>query len=232
MAGKSARLKQRPDSRFPEYTMTGDYIAHYREYGYAVVENLFRREEVAELAAAFDRVYAEALKHPGSYRHQNVFFRITNDARLGRMVRLVQWPSYFDVTLDRCRIDPRTVEILAPHIGPDLKQIINQLHWKPPGAAMAEFGYHQDVRFRRPRSAFRDLPGAYVQTGIAIDPHVAGNGCMRVVPGSHLMGELPLGGTSAILHQRANQAGLRRVGIDPGPAGDLVLAPRHMALRH
>ena len=35
----------------------------------------------------------------------------------------------------RMRRDPRWLAILAPLIGSDIKQIINQLHWKPPGAA-------------------------------------------------------------------------------------------------
>ena len=47
--------------------------------------------------------------------------------------------------------------MLAPLIGPDLKQIINQMHWKPPGGEMVEFGFHQDARFRKPRHAYRDL---------------------------------------------------------------------------
>ena len=113
-------------------------------------------DEIAELAAAFDRIWREGLRHPESFRHGNVFYRIAETQRLGRVVRYMQWPSYIDPVLDRFRQDPRMLAIVAPLLGVDLKQIINQMHWKPPGAAMAEFGYHQDIRFRRPRSAYRD----------------------------------------------------------------------------
>ena len=212
--------------------MAGDYLEQYREHGYAVVRGVFRVEEVAELAAAFDRVYAQGLTYRASYRHQNLFFRLADDAGIGRVVRLVQWPSYFDATLDRIRLDRRLLEILTPLIGTNLKQIINQLHWKPPGASTGEFGYHQDIRFRRPRTAFRNLPASYVQTGIAIDPHGPENGCMRVVPGSQRLGELPLGGATAILGQRAIDDELRRVGIDPAGLVDLVMAPGDVALWH
>jgi ectoine hydroxylase-related dioxygenase (phytanoyl-CoA dioxygenase family) len=212
--------------------MVGDTLEQYREHGYAVVSGVFGTKEVAELAAAFDHVYAEGLRHRASYRHQNVFFRLANDPKRGRIVRLVQWPSYFNATLDRFRLDRRLLEILAPLIGTDLKQIINQLHWKPPGAAIAEFGYHQDIRFRRPRTAFRNLPASYVQLGIAVDPHRPDTGCMRLVPGSHRLGELPLGGTGPILDQRASDAELRRVAIDPSTLVDLVLAPGDVALWH
>src|SRR3546814_9544925 len=56
-------------------------------------------------------------------------------------MRISDWSS------DVCSsdLDPRLLEILAPLLGGDLKQIINQLHWKPPGAR-AEFGFHQDSR--------------------------------------------------------------------------------------
>jgi ectoine hydroxylase-related dioxygenase (phytanoyl-CoA dioxygenase family) len=143
----------------------------------------------------------------------------------------VQWPSYFDATLDRFRLDRRLMEIVAPLIGTDLKQIINQLHWKSPGSS-GEFGYHQDIRFRRPRSAFRDLAASYVQTGIAVDAHGPENGCMRVIPGSHRLGELALGGAGSILDQRAVDDELRRVGIDPTKLVDVVLHPGDVALWH
>jgi hypothetical protein len=121
--------------------------------------------------------------------------------------------------------------VLAPLIGSDLKQIINQLHWKPAGSS-GEFGYHQDIRFRRPRSAFRDLAASYVQTGIAVDAHGPENGCMRVIPGSHRLSELTLGGCGPILDQRAVDEELRRAGIDPANLVDLVLQPGDLALWH
>ncbi|HEX9836283.1 MAG TPA: phytanoyl-CoA dioxygenase family protein, partial [Alphaproteobacteria bacterium] len=83
--------------------MTQDYLDQYRERGYAVVPGVFSAAEVAELARAFDRVRETALAHPRSWRHKNVLFRTARDARLGRIVRLVQWPSYFDAVLQRTR---------------------------------------------------------------------------------------------------------------------------------
>src|SRR3546814_15052582 len=91
------------------------------------------------------------------------------------------WPAWIDPALERVRRDPRLLEILAPLIGRDLKQIINQLHWKPPGAR-AEFGFHQDSRSRRPREAYRAPARSYVQTGSAADPNSAANGARAVGP--------------------------------------------------
>ena len=212
--------------------LADDHVAAYREHGFAVVRGVFRAEEIGELAAAFDEVHAQGTALGASYRHQNVLFRLAEDERLGRVLRLVQWPSYFSATLDRFRTDRRMLDILAPLIGTDLKQIINQMHWKTPGAAKGEFGYHQDIRFRRPRSAFRDLPRSYVQTGIAIDPHRPENGCMRIAPGSHRLGELPFAEVGPILEQKAHEDELHRLGIDPAGLVDLVLDPGDVALWH
>ena len=93
-------------------------------------------------------------------------------------MRMVQWPSYHQPALDAVRLDSRFVDLLEPLIGRNLKQIINQIHWKAPGS-LGDFAWHQDSRFRRPASAYRNLATSYVQTGLAIDPHTAESGCMR-----------------------------------------------------
>ncbi|HTO84983.1 MAG TPA: phytanoyl-CoA dioxygenase family protein, partial [Methylomirabilota bacterium] len=100
-------------------------MIQYQRQGYAVVKGVFAPEEVAELAAAFHRLHAQALQHPKSYRHGNLLYRLGRDADLGRIVRLVQWPSYVDPVLDRFRLDRRILDIVAPLAGDSLKQIIN-----------------------------------------------------------------------------------------------------------
>ncbi|MGH7090794.1 MAG: phytanoyl-CoA dioxygenase family protein, partial [Stellaceae bacterium] len=159
-------------------------LAQYRKQGYAVVRGFFAPDEVAAVASAFDRHWREGLAHRASFRHGNLFYRQGKDPRLGKILRLVQWPSYVDPALEAVRRDPRWLALLRPLLGGDVKQIINQLHWKPPGAAAAEFAFHQDVRFRRPREAYRNLEAAYVQTGLAIDRHTPESGAMRLLPGS------------------------------------------------
>jgi ectoine hydroxylase-related dioxygenase (phytanoyl-CoA dioxygenase family) len=122
--------------------------------------------------------------------------------------------------------------ILEPLIGRDLKQIINQMHWKPPGAAMTEFGFHQDSRSRRPREAFRDLANSYVQTGIAIDPHTTENGAMVICPGSHRLGELPFDPSKPSMETALDPADLKRLGVDTANTKVLELNPGDLALWH
>jgi ectoine hydroxylase-related dioxygenase (phytanoyl-CoA dioxygenase family) len=205
-------------------------LAHYQAEGYAVLRRVFDAAEVAAMAAAFDRQWAQGMAHRASFRHGNLLYRLGTDPALGKIVRLVQWPSYGDPVLEAVRRDRRFFAILEPLIGRDVKQIINQLHWKPPGASAAEFAFHQDARFRRPRSAYRNLATSYVQTGIAIDAHRAGNGAMRLYPGSHRLGEKELAGGRPVLDQAMADDRLRAAGLDPAKLVDLEMEPGDVAL--
>ena len=223
MTPASAPDLARPDA-------LADVLTSYEANGYAVLRGAFGAEDVAALRDAFDRHWAKGLELGASYRHGNLHYRLGRDPRLGPIVRMVQWPSYGDAVLARYRTDARIFALLEPLLGGDLKQIINQLHWKPPGAAAAEFAFHQDVRFRRPRSAYRNLAQSYVQTGIALDRHSAESGAMRVYPGSHLLGEVDLAIAGRVMDGAMADESLRRVGLDPARIVDLELEPGDLAL--
>src|SRR4051794_25563732 len=167
-------------------------LAHYWREGYAVVRGFFSTSEIDEIAAATDQLEAEGERHGRCFRHGNLFYNVARESDGSEpLVRMVQWPSYHQPVLNAVRLDTRFAELLEPLIGADLKQIINQIHWKVPGS-LGDFAWHQDSHFRRPSSAYRNLATAYVQTGIAIDPHTRESGCMRIIPRSHLGGELDM----------------------------------------
>jgi ectoine hydroxylase-related dioxygenase (phytanoyl-CoA dioxygenase family) len=198
--------------------------------GFTVVRGVFTADEVAELAAAFDRIHAEGMRLQGSFRHKNVFFQQAADANLGKILRMVQWPSYIDDVLNRFRLHERLHRILEPITGGNVKQIINQMHWKAPGAAQTAFGYHQDIWFRRPRDAYRDPETAYVQTGLAIDPHRIENGPMMFYPGSHRMGELTLPDCGRVMDRPLSDDDLTAFGLDPANAVPLLMEPGDLGL--
>ncbi len=207
-----------------------DYLEHYRRDGFAIVRGVFGAAEVAEIAAAFDAIRAAGLRLGRSFRDRNLLFRLSEDANLGKTLRMVQWPAYANAVLDRYRTDPRIFEIVRPLIGRDVKQIINQMHWKPPGAAQNSFGFHQDIWFRRPRAAYRNTATAYVQTAIAVDPHRTDNGAMVFCPGSHRRGELSLDGDGRVMERDMTADDLRRIGIAADATVPLALEPGDVAL--
>jgi ectoine hydroxylase-related dioxygenase (phytanoyl-CoA dioxygenase family) len=204
-------------------------LTHYWREGYAIVRGFFDRDEVAEIAATTEQLYAEGVAHGRSFRHGNLFYDIAAGASGEPLVRVVQWPSYHQRVLNRVRLDTRFAELVEPLIGGDLKQIINQVHWKAPGA-LGDFAWHQDSRSRRPASAFRDLATAYVQTGLAIDPHRPESGCMRFIPRSHLRGDLGMDCSTKALGTAPTDAALEAVGLSASDAIDLLLEPGDLAL--
>jgi ectoine hydroxylase-related dioxygenase (phytanoyl-CoA dioxygenase family) len=206
-----------------------DYLSAYLQDGYAIIRGLFSAAEIAEIGAAADQVYAEGVAHGRSFRHANLFYNVAADADGKPLVRMAQWPSYHQPVLNRVRLDPRIASLLEPLIGGDLKQIINQIHWKAPGS-LGEFAWHQDSRSRRPASAYRNLADSYVQTGLAIDPHGPQSGGMRFIPGSHLRGDLGMDCSKKALGAAMTGHALEAIGFSEGDAVDLVLDPGDLAL--
>ena len=204
-------------------------LAHYRREGYAVMRGFFSAEEIGEISAAADQVHAEGVKHGRSFRHGNLFYNVAAGQDGGPLVRMVQWPSYHQPVLNRVRLDTRVARLLEPLIGRNLKQIINQVHWKVPGS-LGDFAWHQDSRSRRPASAFRNLATSYVQTGIAIDPHTPESGCLRFIPRSHLGGDLGMDCSKKALGTAMSDTTLDAMDLSASDAVDLILEPGDLAL--
>ena len=163
-----------------------DSIAEcFHQHGYAVIKNVFSAAEVAELKCAADRAKQQGLKVGRPFRHGNLGYWIKDDPCIGTNVIGMQWPSYEEPVLELHRRDPRMLTFLEPLIGRNIRQIVNQLHWKTPGSTFA-VSFHRDRINRRPVAAFRALATSYVQTASVIDPMTADNGALLVVPGSHL----------------------------------------------
>jgi hypothetical protein len=205
-------------------------LAHYWREGYAIVPGFFDRNELDEIGAALDQLYAEGVAHGRCFRHGNLFYNVAREHDGSEpLVRMVQWPSYHQPVLNTVRLDSRFAGLLDPLIGSDLKQVINQVHWKAPGS-LGDFAWHQDSRFRRPETAFRNLATAYVQTGLAIDPHTPESGCMRIIPRSHLRGNLDMDCSKKALGAAMTDDALEAVGLSDADAIDLLLEPGDLAL--
>lgn len=216
--------------RSHERTGVNTDLAHYWRDGYAVVRGFFDPAEIHEISGALDQLYGEGVAHGRCFRHGNLFYNVAREREGSEpLVRMVQWPSYHQPVLDRVRLDSRFAELLRPLIGSDLKQIINQVHWKAPGS-LGDFAWHQDSRFRRPASAYRNLATAYVQTGLAIDPHTRESGCMRFIPRSHLGGDLEMDSSHRAMGTAMSDEALTQVGLSEADAVDVLLEPGDLAL--
>lgn len=209
--------------------MSADCLESYKRDGYAIVRGFFDADEVAAIAVAADQIHAEGVRHGRSFRHGNLFYNVTPVPDGEPLVRMVQWPSYHQPLLNSVRLDRRFVRLLEPLIGGNLKQIINQIHWKAKGG-MGDFAWHQDSRFREPVEAYRNLGTSYVQTGLAIDPHAPDSGCMRFIPGSHARGDLGLDSSTEVMGSSLSAEVLLEAGLSPEDPVELELEPGDLAL--
>lgn len=209
--------------------LPGSLAETYARDGFVILRGVFSPAEIATIATATDQLHAEGIAHGRSFRHGNLFYNVAPVESAAPLVRMVQWPAYHQAVLNAVRLDPRFAEILGPLIGSDLKQIINQVHWKAPGA-LGDFAWHQDARFRKPEACYRNLATSYVQTGLAIDPHTPESGCMRFIPGSHLRGDLDLDTKTEVLGTSLSDASLAAAGLSDAHAVDAILDPGDLVL--
>lgn len=208
------------------------HVDDYRRDGFAIVRGVFGAGDVAALAAAFDDMFEAGRRHPATFRHGNLLYVVSRDPAHGPLLRFVQWPSYVNPVLARVRTDPRLLELLAPLVGRDLKQVTNSIIWKHPGAEATAFAFHQDCRFRRPASAYRNLATSMVHCAIAVDPQRPENGCMRICAGSHRHGDLKLNVSRGVYDAPCDEESLRDAGLDPQALIDVMIDPGDVVLWH
>ena len=199
--------------------------------GYAIVRGFLSPAQTAEIAGEVDRIYQEGLKHRATYRDRNLLFEVLDDPKARRRVVLqAHWTAWISPLLERMRRSEEYFRVLGPLLGPDIKQISHQIHWKPPGAKYTFYRFHQDARFREGKLKDFDHLDSTVTTGLAIDPQTKENGALRVIPKSHRRGYLGLSDDGPLMVGQGQDEELRRAGLDPSSivtcemeAGDLLL---------
>ena len=210
-----------------------DAIAHYHQHGYAVIRGFLDTDEVAELQRHTGDLYQAGLEHPVTYRHGNLAFEILPEEHFGeRYVIQSYWAAWADRYYDTLRSHPNFLAVLEPLLGRSIKQVTQQIHWKPPGARLTGYRFHQDLMFRQAREAYDDIVRDTVNVGLAIDRATPANGCLRLVPNSHRNGYLGLSdnGGGSIMKGLTLDDELVAVGLDPATIVHLELEPGDLAL--
>ena len=208
-------------------------LEHYREHGYAVVRGFLQPHEVSELQEHTRALYRTALQHHVTWRHGNLAYEILPEEHFGdRYVIQAYWPSWADEYFDRLRSHPKYLALLEGVLGRSIKQVTQQIHWKPPGAKLTGYRFHQDLMFREARDAYDDIVRDTVNVGLAIDRASTENGCLRIVPDSHRAGYLGLSdnGGGSIMKGLTLDDELLAVGLDPSTIIDLELEPGDLAM--
>jgi ectoine hydroxylase-related dioxygenase (phytanoyl-CoA dioxygenase family) len=209
------------------------YVTELRERGYTVIRGFLDAREVAEVRREVDKVYAEGMKHHTSYRDRNLLFDVLNDPAVKhRVVIQAHWFAWINDKLEAFRRSEKFFALLAPLLGPDMKQITNQIHWKHPGGKYTFYRYHQDFRFRKRPDLMSNLDRSYVTTGLAVNRQGTHNGGLKVFAVSHKRGYLGLAEDAPYIMVGSLDQGeeLRRAGLDPAAAVQLEMEPGDLAI--
>jgi ectoine hydroxylase-related dioxygenase (phytanoyl-CoA dioxygenase family) len=206
-------------------------VEQLKSEGYAIIRGFLSVAEIAAVSAETDRIYAEGLKHHATYRDRNLLFEVLNDPKAQRRVMLqAHWTAWISPLMEEMRRSRHYYAVLEPLLGRDIKQISQQIHWKPPGAKYTSYRFHQDARFREGSLKGFDSLASSVTTGLAIDRQTAENGALRLFPRSQRLGYLGLSDDGPIMVGKTQDEELRAAGLDPAAMitcemepGDLLL---------
>jgi len=148
-------------------------LSEYGREGYIVARGLFSPEEVEHYREHFMRLRA-AGKYPGDFDGVDV----TSTDPLKRYPRMIHMHKFDEASL-RWMLDERLRTWLTALMGREPYAVQTMLYFKPAGARGQAL--HQDNFY------LRVLPGTCMAAWLALDPCDEENGCMQVVPGSHML---------------------------------------------
>jgi phytanoyl-CoA hydroxylase len=208
-----------------------DLVEELQTEGYAIVRAFLPTAQTAELSAETDKMYQEGLRHHATYRHKNLLFEVLDDPKANRRVVLqAHWTAWLSPFMEQMRRSENYFRVLEPFLGPDIKQISHQLHWKPPGAKYTSYRFHQDARFRQGNIKDFTYLRSTVTTGLAIDRQTVANGALRIIPKSHRLGYLGLSDDGPIMVGQTQDEELRRAGLDPSNVVTCEMQPGDLLL--
>jgi len=152
-------------------TDLGKFARDYRAQGYAVVEGLFTREEIAVLNAAID----EVLSGPDISEVAEV------EPARPSVARQIWSPTRRHLAFEVAAANPRLLDKIEQLIGPDILFHYSKLHMKAPDVGSV-VEWHQDFSYYPHTNT--DLVSALIY----LDDATLENACLQAIPGSHREG--------------------------------------------
>jgi len=182
-------------------------VAFYEREGYLAMEGLLTAEEAEDCKVALSDLVNRRvawdervrIQEEPYYRDGRVDDRVADpELRVRKIWQFVQVEPRLGAVADH----PRLRAVLDQLVGPGQRLIQDMALIKPPFHG-SEKPWHQDTAY------FDYLPlGGIVGAWIALDAATVENGCMQVIPGSHLDGPAPH------YHLRDCQMADERVAVD------------------
>jgi len=187
--------------------LSGADRAQYREQGYLAMEGLFTPEEVESYKSALaDLIQGRTTRDRRLYIQEEPYYKEGgSDERADDVELRVRKVFYFvqlEPRLAAAAAHPRLIGLLDQLIDPGHRMVQDMALLKPPFHG-SEKPWHQDTAY------FDWTPlGGIIGVWIALDEATVENGCMQVIPGTHLAGPTPH------FHLRDCQIADERVGVN------------------
>jgi ectoine hydroxylase-related dioxygenase (phytanoyl-CoA dioxygenase family) len=163
-----------PAARFR--LITPDQARAWNERGFFVFEDLYTKDETAELAAEVDRAIDKAQAH---------LRKVGGKLFISHADGIVFAPHLVvrSAVARRYAAHPRVAALCLDLLGPDVRLYWDQGVYKYPSFPK-EFPWHQDNGYTFV------LPELYLTVWVALSDATPENGCVEAVPGSHRLGTL------------------------------------------
>jgi hypothetical protein len=164
LAGLHRDLSFHPSPVTEPKTLTREQVAGFNRDGYVTGLRLFDPAEAADVRAYFDRILAETLAAGGTS-----YSISTAHLKYGRVYDILTHPTL--------------VAHVADLLGDNIVAWGSHFFCKMPGDGK-RVAWHQDASY------WPLTPSKAVTVWLAIDDADPGNGCMRFLPGTHVLGHL------------------------------------------
>lgn len=166
--------------------VTDEHVRWYQEQGFLAVDNVFTHEQVAESKAGLDRlIRGEAPEFKGIQFEPGVDVTAMSVEERECVVRKIMWFVEYDVRLKAAAMNPVLVSLAQRLVGSEVRLMQDMALVKPPHIGR-EKPWHQDDAY-----FMYEPQDKIIGTWTALDHATPENGCMHVIPGSHLKGPLP-----------------------------------------
>jgi phytanoyl-CoA hydroxylase len=177
----------------PAAALNTETIARYRRDGYVVLRQVLPRDHVGACLTALTALAADPALEPGQRDGRGAFIVLEPSADIagvgvpdrGDLIR--KFGNFTDASpaLLRAAMSPRLHATLDALMGHGRVLLQEMALVKPPKVS-GEKPWHQDAAYFRGSD-----PNLMFGVWIALDPATLENGCMEVIPGSHLRGAAP-----------------------------------------
>jgi ectoine hydroxylase-related dioxygenase (phytanoyl-CoA dioxygenase family) len=189
--------------------------SEYRESGFLHARGVFSTAEVEEMRAAVDAIVERAAAAEREQNHTWGGTWLGEEERQVLVLRGYHDLQYHDACFTRAACNARLAAILAELIGPNVQLHHSKMLVKPPERG-APFPMHQDHPY------FPHARHTMLAASVHLDDADEENGCLHVVPGSHLLG--PLAASDDGSHHLDPAEYPLDAGVPvPASAGDVVL---------